>query len=168
MNSVLIDFAFRHIEDEWVRLLREFSRLPTAMLSWQPAVQVHSIAWHVRHAIEWRYALVHILICKQPKEEELSCLGWEDEPVIRNISSNDGWHEPVSTKEELTAFLERVRAVTNADIRGLPPERYSEWVKFPWRSNQLLDEVFQDIRHSALHRGHIREIKKACVRAHSR
>lgn len=166
MNDVLIEFVLRHIDDEWNRLLKEFSPLEPEMYLWQPAPGVHSIGWHARHAIEWRYALVHVLICERPNEEHLTCLGWEHEPVIQMISSNQGWHEPGSTKEENVAYLKKVREVTNSDIKSLPPSRYWETVNFPWRTGQLLDEVFQDIRHSSLHRGHIREIKKAFGRAH--
>jgi hypothetical protein len=166
MNDGLIEFVLRHVNDEWDRLLKEFSALPPAMFLWQPAAEVHSIGWHVRHAIEWRYALVHILICEQKNEEELTCLGWEHEPVIQRISSSQGWHEAASTKEDNVVRLKRVREVTNSDIQSLAPVRYEETVSFPWRTSRLLDEVFQDIRHSSLHRGHIREIKKAFARAH--
>jgi hypothetical protein len=165
MNDVLIEFVLRHINDEWDRLLKEVSALSSAMFLWQPAANAHSIGWHMRHAIEWRYALVHVLICERTNEEELTCLGWEDEPVIRRISSNQGWHEPACSKDDSVARLSRVREITNHDIQALPPARYWETVNFPWRTNQLLDEVFQDTRHSSLHRGHIREIKKAFARA---
>ncbi|MBZ5551003.1 MAG: DinB family protein [Acidobacteriia bacterium] len=167
MTDGLIDFVLQHVDDEWDRLLKEFSRLTPAQFSWQTAPGVHSIGWHVRHVIEWRYALVHVLICEQPNEEDLTCLGWENEPVVQGISSKQGWYEPASTKQEDIEYLNRVREVTKSDIQSLHPSRYWERVSFPWRTNRLLDEVFQDIRHSSLHRGQVREVRKAFARAHS-
>jgi len=167
MSDTLAEFVLHHVNDEWDRLLREFSGFSRDEFSWQPAPGVHSIGWHVRHAIEWRYALVHVLICCHPNQEHLTCLGWENEAVIQKISSHQGWYEPASSVEEDVEYLQRVREITNTDIQALPPSCYWEKVLFPWRTNRLLDEVFQDIRHSSLHRGHIREIKKAYARRRS-
>jgi hypothetical protein len=167
VTDTLSAFLLHHVNDEWDRLLKEFSHFPEEEFVWQPAPGVHSIGWHVRHTIEWRYALVHVLICNHPHQEHLTCLGWENEPVIQRISSNQGWYEPASTVEEDVKYLQRVREITNQDIQALPPSCYWEKVSFPWRTNRMLDEVFQDIRHSSLHRGHIREIKKAYARRDS-
>jgi hypothetical protein len=164
MADDLIKFVLHHVNDEWDRLLKEFSRFSPDEFSWQPASSVHSIGWHVRHAIDWRYGLVHVLICGNPNQEHLTCLGWENEPVIQKISSNRGWYEPVASVQEDVAYLQRVRDITNRDIQELAPSRYWQKVSFPWRTNCVLDEIFQDIRHCSLHRGHIREIKKAFAR----
>ncbi len=160
MADSLVDFVIHHVDDEWDRLLKEFSGFSQDEFSWQSGPGVHSIGWHVRHVIDWRYALVHVLISGNLNNEHLTCLGWEDELLIQEISSNQGWYEPVFTIEENIEYLQRVREITNTDIQALPTSRYWEKVSFPWRTNRLLDEVFQDIRHSSLHRGHIREIKK--------
>lgn len=160
MNDSLLEFVLRHTNDEWERLRKEFSCSSPDEYTWQPGSRVHSIGWHVRHAIEWRYTLVHLLICGYRKNESLSCLGWEHEPLIQSMSDNAGWYEPNSTVQRDIEFLDRVREITNADMIKLSPERYGETVSFPWRTSSLLDQIFQDVRHSALHRGHIREIKK--------
>ena len=59
MND-LLRFVLQHIDDEWDRLLHEFVQLTPEALAWQPDPNVHSAGWHVRHVIEWRYALVHV------------------------------------------------------------------------------------------------------------
>ena len=159
MNNTLLEFVLRHTSDEWERLRTESSCIPPDEYTWQPALRVHSIGWHVRHTIEWRYALVHLLICGHRRGESLSCLGWESEPLIQRISEHRGWYEPTSSAEEDIERLHRVKDITTADLIQLSPERYDEIVSFPWRTNRLIDEIFQDVRHSALHRGHVREIK---------
>lgn len=162
MSADLLQFVLHHINDEWDRLLREFVQFTPEAFRWQPDPNVHSIGWHVRHVVEWRYALVHVWICGHQNEEQLCCLGWENDPEVRTLSANPGqWFEPSFTVAEDVAFADKVRAITNADIAGLPPARYSEEKKFPWSSNRILDEIFEEARHSALHRGHIRELKKA-------
>jgi DinB superfamily len=160
MDNALLEFILRHTDDEWERLTKEFRCIPADEYTWQPGPRVHSIAWHVRHAIEWRYALVHVLICGYPRNESLNSLGWENEPLIQAISDNKGWYDPRSTTADDEEFLNRVREITNKDMIRLSPERYVEVISFPWRTGALLDQIFQDVRHSALHRGHIRELKK--------
>jgi hypothetical protein len=162
----VLGFVLHHFNDEWVRLVKECSRFSLDEYHWQAAPDVHSIGWHVRHAIEWRYALVHVLICGSPNDEELTCLGWEKEPIIQAISVNRGWYEPRVSVEEDIEYLQRVRAVTNRDLETLPASRFWEEIRLPWRTNCILHEAFQDIRHSSLHRGHMREIKRAFDRVH--
>lgn len=154
-----IEFLKLEIEDEWDRLLKESSQFSSAEFMWQPSSRLHSIGWHVRHVVEWRYALIHIWICRQALDEALYCLGWEDEPIVQAISRNRGWHEPSFSVLQDLRMLERVRAVTRRDIATMDPQRYSESVSFPWRSNTVLAEISQDLRHSALHRGQIRQLK---------
>lgn len=167
MKNNLLDFIVRHTNDEWNRLLREFSKFSPEEFTWQPGRRIHSIGWHVRHAIEWRYVLVHVFVCGRPKQERLLCLGWERDALIQSVSDNHGWYEPSCTVEEDVAFLGRVRETTNSDLQALPVARYWEPLSFPWRANLALDEIFQDVRHSALHRGHIREISKMYARRSS-
>ena len=156
----ILDFIRFHIREEWDRLAAEFSSLDNSAFVFQAMPNVHSIGWHVRHVIEWRYALVHVLICGKQNEENLTCLGWEKEPLIQAITSIRHWHEPAYTVAESLRFARSVRDTTDADLLALPVARHWDTVVFPWRTNRLLDEIFQDTRHSALHRGHIREIKK--------
>lgn len=160
----ILDFICCHIADEWDRLLREFSGISEREFKFQPTATVHSIGWHVRHAVEWRYALVHVLICGQRNEEHLTCLGWENEPLVQGLSSIRSWHEPSYTVTEDVRFAQKVCAITKMDLLSLSPARYWDTVVFPWRTNRLLDELFQDTRHFALHRGHVREIRKAYAR----
>jgi len=160
MND-LLRFVLHHIEDEWDRLLHEFVQFAPEAFTWQPDPHLHSIGWHVRHVIEWRYALVHVWIGGQPGEKKLYCLGWENDPTIRKLVANPGqWYEPRSTVQETVQFADRVRSLTNREIAELPPARFSEEIVFPWRPNRVLDEIFEETRHSALHRGHVRELKK--------
>lgn len=160
----ILDFICCHINDEWDRLLKEFSEISNREFTFQPASGMHSIGWHVRHAIEWRYALVHVLICGHQNKEHLTCLGWENEPLVQSLTSIRSRHEPSYTVTEDVYFAQTVRDVTERDLLSLSPTRYWDTVIFPWRTNRLLDEIFQDTRHFALHRGHIREIRKAYTR----
>jgi hypothetical protein len=161
MNEIGLEFLILHIDDEWRRMTGEFSELSYEELTWQPAPLTHSMGWHVRHVIEWRYALVHVLICGHCNREQLKCLGWEGEPAVQKLASNPGeWYEPASSVGEGLDFAERIRELTNIDIRSLSPEEWWKQVSFPWRTGRLLDEVFQDVRHSAVHRGQIRELRK--------
>lgn len=159
-SESILDFIRHHFDDEWDRLTKEVSTLDHGAFTFQPGRMAHSIGWHVRHVIEWRYALVHVLICGKKNEEGLSCLGWENEPLIQTLTPIRSWHEPCYTVAETLRFSRLVREITDADLVALPASRYSEIVRFPWRTNRVLDEVFQDTRHSAVHRGQIREIKK--------
>jgi hypothetical protein len=160
LDRDIVQFVQREIEDEWERLLKEFSSFSYQEFIWQPDSGVHSIGWHVRHAIEWRYALVHVWLAQKSADETLFCLGWEREPMVQAISRNRGWYEPSFTVRENVRLLERVRAVTRRDLETMTMSRYSERVVFPWRSNRVLEEISQDVRHSALHRGHIRQLRK--------
>jgi len=162
--KLLMRFIRGHFDDEWTRLIREFSTLEHDLFTLQPAPKIHSIGWHVRHVVEWRYALVHVLICGKKNQEDLSCLGWENEPLIQSITRIHSWHEPSYTISEILQFAAVVRNITDEDLLSLPPSRYWDTVAFPWRTNRVLDEIFQDIRHSAVHRGQIREIKKTYFR----
>lgn len=164
----ILEFIHCHVNDEWDRLLQELRKLSDRDLAFQPAPGVHSIGWHIRHAIEWRYALVHVLICGNRNEEHLTCLGWEDEPLIHRLTSIRSWHEPSYKLVEDVRFAQRVREVTEKDLLSLSPARYWDTVVFPWRTNRLLDEIFQDTRHFALHRGHIRQIRKSIYPTTSR
>ena len=160
MND-LLRFVLHHIEDEWDRLLHEFVQFTPEAFTWQPDPNLHSIGWHVRHVIEWRYALVHVWIGGRPNEERLLCLGWENDSTIRKLVANPGeWYEPQATVQETVQFADRVRTLTNREIAELPPARFSEEMVFPWRPNRVLDEIFEETRHSALHRGQMRELKK--------
>ena len=163
-TQLILDFVRCHVNDEWDRLLNEFSKISDRELTFQPATWVHSIGWHVRHVIEWRYALVHVLICGNRNEEHLTCLGWENEPLVHGLTSIRSWHEPSYAVTEDIRFAQRVRDVTERDLLSLPPARYWETVTFPWRTNRLLDEIFQDTRHFALHRGQIRQIRQTYAR----
>jgi len=164
MND-LLRFVLHHIEDEWDRLLHEFVQFTPEAFTWQPDPNLHSAGWHVRHVIEWRYALVHVWIGGQPNEEKLYCLGWENDDTIRKLAANPGvWYEPKFTVQETVQFADRVRTLTNQEIAELPPARFSEEIVFPWRPNRVLDEIFEETRHSALHRGHVRELKKLHAR----
>ena len=160
MND-LLRFVLHHIEDEWDRLLHEFVQVAPEAFAWQPDPNLHSIGWHVRHIIEWRYALVHCMILRQPNEEKLYCLGGETEPVVQKLAANPGvWYEPKFTVGENVHFADRIRGITNAEIAGLPPARFSEEIVFPWKPGRVLDEIAEELRHSALHRGHVQELKK--------
>jgi hypothetical protein len=164
----LVSFILHHLEDEWDRLLKEFVQLSPEAMQWQPDPNIHSIGWHVRHVIEWRYALVHVMICGHPNEEKLYCLGWEKDPVVTRLVANPGqWYEPKFSVQEDVEFGDRVRAITNADIASLPPARYSEERDFPWKRNRLLDEIAEELRHSAMHRGQMKELRKAFSRRYS-
>lgn len=159
MNNVL-ELLNHEIEDEWSRLIKEFATVSRDEFRWQPGSRLHSIGWHVRHAIEWRYALVHVWIAGHSAEEKLCCLGWEKEPLVQNISVNRGWYEPHFTPAETLEFLEWVRRQTRQDLALISQTRYSDILTFPWRTNSVFHEIMQDVRHSALHRGHIRQLKK--------
>ncbi|MGA2204230.1 MAG: DinB family protein [Terriglobales bacterium] len=163
-TQLILDFVRCHVNDEWDRLLNEFSKISDRELTFQPATWVHSIGWHVRHVIEWRYALLHVLIGGNRNEEHLTCLGWENEPLVHGLTSIRSWHEPSYAVTEDIRFAQRVRDVTERDLLSLPPARYWETVTFPWRTNRLLDEIFQDTRHFALHRGQIRQIRQTYAR----
>lgn len=156
----LLDFVVRQIDDEWDRLISECSAIPLHEFRWRPGHRRHSIAWHVRHVAEWRYALVHVLICGKANEEQLTCLGWEHEPLIERISANSGWADPEFTVEETLAYTSKVREITNEDILALTPTIYGLEVTFPWRRTRIIDEIVQDTRHSSLHRGHVRELRR--------
>jgi hypothetical protein len=165
MSTELVRFILHHIDDEWNRLLKEFVQLTPEAFQWQPDPNIHSIAWHVRHVMEWRYALVHVLICGRPNEEQLFCLGWETDPSIKKLVANPGqWFEPRFSMQEDVEFGDRVRVITNSDIAGFPPARYSEVIDFPWGSNRALDEIAEELRHSATHRGQMRELRKSYTR----
>ena len=165
MND-LLRLVLHHVEDEWDRLLHEFVQFTPEAFTWQPDPNLHSIGWHVRHIIEWRYALVHALILRQPNEEKLYCLGWETDPVVNKLAANPGvWYEPRFTVAEDLQLADRVRGITNADVAGLPPARFSEEMDFPWKAkSRVLDEIAEEPRHSALHRGHVQELKKLYAR----
>ena len=154
-----IEFVKREIEDEWDRLTRESSQFSSEEFTWQPNAHFHSIGWHVRHVIEWRYALIHIWICRHRVDEAMYCLGWENEPIVQAISHNRGWYEPSFSVWEDLRLLDRVRAVTRQDLNAIDPRRYQEPIAFPWRRNSVLAEISQDLRHSALHRGQIRQLR---------
>jgi hypothetical protein len=154
-----IEFVKQEIEEEWDRLLKGFFQFSSEEFSWQPNSRIHSIGWHVRHAVEWRYALIHIWICGQRVDEAMYCLGWEDAPMVQAISRNRGWYEPPFSVRDDLLLLERVRAITRQDLEEMDPQRFEEPIVFPWRTNTVLAEISQDLRHSALHRGQIREIK---------
>ncbi len=161
MND-LLRFVLHHIEDEWDRLLHEFVQLSPEAFIWQPDPNIHSAGWHVRHVIDWRYALVHVCIGGHENEEKLLCLGWENDPAVNKLAANPGqWYEPRFMVSDNIHFADRVRAITNADIASLPPARFSEEMTFPWKQNsRVLDEIAEELRHSALHRGHVQELKK--------
>lgn len=154
-----IEFVRQEIEDEWDRLLKEFSLLSSGEFTWQLNARFHSIGWHVRHIIEWRYALIHIWICRQRVDEAMYCLGWENEPIVQAISHNRGWYEPSFSVWEDLRLLDRVRAITRHDLDAIDPRRYEKPIAFPWRSNSVLAEISQDLRHSALHRGQVRQLR---------
>ena len=158
----LLAFVLDQINDEWDRLLREFVHFSPEAFTWQADPNLHSIGWHVRHIIEWRYALVHVLICRHPNEEQLYCLGWETDPVVNKLAANPGvWYEPKFSVGEDVQFADRIRGITNAEISSLPPARFSEEMDFPWKAkSRVLDEIAEEPRHSALHRGHVQELKK--------
>lgn len=160
MDRSIIEFVKQEIEEEWERLLKEFSHLNCQEFTWEPDPRVHSIGWHVRHAIEWRYALVHVWLARKSVDEPLFCLGWEKEPIVQAISRNRGWYEPRFTVQENVRLLERVREVTRQDLDQMSLSRLSERVEFPWRCNRVLEEISQDLRHSALHRGHVRQMRR--------
>jgi hypothetical protein len=165
MKEVLA-FLLDQINDEWDRLLREFVQISPEAFTWQPDPNLHSIGWHVRHVIEWRYALVHAMILRQPNQEKLYCLGWETDPVVQKLAANPAvWYEPRFTVGENVQFADRIRGITNPEIGGLPPARFSEEMAFPWKaSSRVLDEIAEELRHSALHRGHVQELKKLYAR----
>jgi len=89
MND-LLRFLLQQIDDEWDRLLHEFVQLTPEALTWQPDPNIHSAGWHVRHIIDCRYALVHVMICRHRNEEQLYCLGWESDPVMNKLAANPG------------------------------------------------------------------------------
>jgi hypothetical protein len=154
-----IEFVKQEIEGEWDRLLQELTQFSSEEFTWQPTARFHSISWHVRHVVEWRYALIHVWICRQRVDEAMYCLGWEGEPIVQAISRNRGWYEPsFSIRDDLRLF-ERVRTVTRQDLEAMDARRYQERIAFPWRINNVLGEISQDLRHSALHRGQIRQIR---------
>ena len=168
MTSELLEFVLHHIDDEWNRLLKDFIQFSPEAFHWQPDTNIHSIGWHVRHVIEWRYALVHVMLCGHPNEERLYCLGWENDAEVNKLAANPGeWFEPRFSVQDDVLFADRVRAITAADIAALPPARWSEEKTFPWGANRVLDEIFEEARHSALHRGHLRELKKAYARRYA-
>jgi hypothetical protein len=168
MND-LLRFVLAHLDDEWDRLLKEFVQLKPETFTWQPDPHVHSMGWHVRHIIEWRYALVHVMILHQPNEEKLYCLGWENDPVVQKIAANPGqWYEPTFSIADNIRFADHVRSITDPEIAALPPARFSEEMVFPWKPGRVLDEIAEELRHSALHRGHVQELKKLYSRIGSR
>jgi len=168
MND-LLRFVLQQIDDEWDRLLREFVQLTPETLGWQPDPNIHSAGWHVRHIVEWRYALVHVLIGRHANEEQLYCLGWETDPVVNKLAANPSvWFEPKFTVTENVQFADRVRGITDSDIASLPPARFAEEMDFPWKAgSRVLDEIAEELRHSALHRGHVQELKKLYARRSS-
>ena len=168
MKDVL-NFILHQIDDEWDRLLQEFVQLEPEVLSWQPDSKIHSAGWHVRHIIEWRYALVHVMIAGHTNEEKLYCLGWENDLTVNKLAANPGvWYEPKFTVTDDVNFADRIREITNNDIASLPPARFSEEMDFPWKqSSRVLDEIAEELRHSALHRGHVQELKKLYARRQS-
>jgi len=165
MND-LLRFLLQQIDDEWDRLLHEFVQLTPEALTWQPDPSIHSAGWHVRHIIDCRYALVHVMICRHRNEEQLYCLGWESDPVMNKLAANPGvWFEPKFTVGDNVKFADRVRGITDSDIASLPPARFSEEMDFPWKSrSRVLDEIAEELRHSAMHRGHLQELKKLYAR----
>ena len=169
MND-LLRFVLHHIEDEWARFLHDFIQLSPEAFTWQPDANIHSAGWHVRHVIEWRYALVHVWIGGHANEEKLFCLGWENDPAVNKLAANPGqWYEPRFTVSDDIHFADLVRGITNADIASLPPARFSEEMTFPWKQNsRVLDEIAEELRHSALHRGHVQELKKLFSRRTNR
>ncbi len=87
------------------------------------------------------------------------CLGWENEPIVQAISHNRGWYDPSFSVWEDLRLLYRVRAVTRQDLKAIDSRQYQEPIAFPWRSNSVLAEISQDLRHSALHRGQVRQLR---------
>ncbi len=167
MSNELLSFLQVQIANEWHEFVEELRNCTDEMLTWQPSARTHSMGWHFRHVLEWRYAVVHVVIAGQPSQERLTCLGWEDHADVRRLVSNPGqWYEPRDTVAQIMELGERVRRVTDDDLAKFPPEYYFREHEFPWAKNRLLDEMFEDcVRHSAMHRGQIRELKKAWARA---
>ncbi len=162
MSSELLDFVLASIHNEWEQFFGDLDAFPAGGLCWQPAPRLHSAGWHFRHLLEWRYAALHVMICGLSNDERLFCLGAENDAEIRRLAANPGeWFEPRFSLAELRQFAERIRGLTEADIRALPRERYFETKQFPWGQNTILNEVLEEgVRHSALHRGHARELRK--------
>lgn len=162
----LRDIVLTTTHEEWTQLRDEVQDLPDSAWSWQSAPQQHSIGWHLRHILEWRYLIVHGIICELPLREKLYCLGWEKDAEIRKFSANPGiWFEPAYTGEQQIAFLEKIREITTTDIAALPAGRFQEEMVFPTGRRLIFEElILQGLHHSALHRGQIRELKKACTR----
>ncbi len=162
MSSQLLDFVLESINNEWGQFFGDLDAFPPEALVWQPAPRVHSAGWHLRHSLEWRYAAIHVMICGQASEDRLYCLGSETDPEIRRLAANPGeWFEPHYSLAELRRFAEEIRAIMEADILGLSPDRYFEARQFPWGRNTVLNEILEEgVRHSALHRGHALELKK--------
>lgn len=162
----LRDVVLSSTDDEWTRLVEEVQELPDQAWTWQPAPQQHSIGWHVRHVAEWRYLIVHGIISELPLREKLYCLGWEKDPEMRKLSANPGiWFEPTYKAEEQLSFVDKIRQTTNTDIAALHSGRFLEEMVFPGGRRPIFDELmFQGLAHTALHRGQIRELKKAWQR----
>ncbi len=162
MASELLDFLLVSINNEWEQFFGDLEAFPPGALFWQPGPHLHSAGWHFRHLVEWRYAAIHVMICEKPNQERLYCLGGESDPEIRRLAANPGeWFEPRISLAEHRSFAETIRASTEADIRELRPERYFEIKQFSWGRNTILNEILEEgVRHSALHRGHARELKK--------
>jgi hypothetical protein len=110
------------------------------------------------------------MIAGHSNEEKLYCLGWENNPAVRKLVANPGqWYEPKFTVGDNVSFADRIRSITNSDIASLPPARLSEEMTFPWKQNsRVLDEIAEELRHSALHRGHVQELKKLYARRANR
>lgn len=153
-------------QDEWTRLLDEVEDLPDAGWVWQPAPQQHSIGWHVRHLAEWRYVIVHGIISELPLREKLYCLGWEKDPDVKKFASNPGlWFEPNYKRDEQLAFLDKMRQTTNGDMVAIPTGRYREEMNFPGGRRRIYDQLMlEGLQHASLHRGQIRELRKAWSR----
>ncbi len=162
MASELFDFVLVSINNEWEQFFGDLVGFAPDALLWQPAPRLHSAGWHLRHLVEWRYAAIHVMICGQPNLERLYCLGSENDNEVRRLAANPGeWFEPRFSTDELRLFAQGVRHITEADIRALPHERYFETRQFPWGQNTLLNEIMEEgVRHSALHRGQARELRK--------
>ena len=170
MNSLmsldLRDIVLTTSNEEWDHLVEEVRDLPDSSWTWQQSAQQHSIGWHVRHLVEWRYLVVHGIISELPLREKLTCLGWEKDPEIRKIAANPGiWHEPSYTRDQQLEFLDKIRQTTTTDIAALATGRFREELTFPGGRRTIFEElILQGLHHSALHRGQIRELKKICTR----
>ncbi len=160
--SPLLSFMLEQIDHAWQYIRAEFEKLPEEAITWQPAPRIHSIGWHLRHCFEWRYLLSHVWLSGHACEEQLYCLGWENDPEVQKVASNPGqWFDPRFTRAELLQFAEKSYRIARADLVAFPPERYSEKRTFSWGTTRLIDELFEEgVRHPALHLGHVRELKK--------